>query len=296
MQVKRQPVSLCRFVGGCLMLLAGSALAETASTTIERPAADIEHAVAERMMPVSEEFSPASNASALTVRLATAERFAPYAFRNESGEWTGIDYDIVKKVFDLADVNLTLHDYPRARITLMLEKQQLDGLLTTTPYNDELMLSRMWRSHILYHSEVSVFGKKSELIGVIKLEEVLDASKYRLGILNNFGYRVPGHDLAARSNLISVHRDEQLVDLLLIKRIDMAVSEDISFIYAARHAKLFEQVTPVIEVASRPISVALLSDLVQAHPELTVRIDQAIREIKSSGYIDTIMVKYLSLE
>jgi ABC-type amino acid transport substrate-binding protein len=178
----------------------------------------------------------------------------------------------------------------------MLEKDLLDGLVSTASYNENDQLDMLWQSDRLYHSEVSAFS-----LVAFQPEHFLDKrflmnTNYRLGVLNEFSYMVDGTELALRDNLIKVHRDQQLVDLLMIGRVDLIISEDISFIYTARLSGKFENIKPVLEITSRPVSIALAKKVIDAHPDFVPKINDSILLLRKSGFIDSVIVKYLRLE
>lgn len=227
--------------------------------------------------------------------LATAEQFAPYAYQNDVGVWTGIDIDILTAVFKQAGIEFVVAGFPRSRITLMLEKDMLDGLVSTASYNENDQLEMLWQSDRLYYSEISAFSLNVFPSAKATEKGFLMNTHYRLGVLNEFSYLVEGTELAERDNLIKVHRDQQLVDLLSIGRVDLIISEDISFIYTARRSGKFASIKPLLEITSRPVSIALSRKVIEAHPDFADRINKSIIQLRKSGFIDAVIVKYLTL-
>ncbi len=230
------------------------------------------------------------------LQLATVIDFAPYAYQKSDGSWEGIDYEIIRTIFDGLQIGFSIRQLPRKRITKLLEEGGIDGLVSTTPYNVQDVLRHMWRSDTLYHSEVSAFGLRLRMFDKDVKSFFSNAGKYRLGLLREFYYVIEGHELTGRENVIRVNREEQLIELLMIERIDLALSEDISLIYKARKNGHFDNIKPVVEVASRPVYLALRRQVMERYPQLGLRINQKIETIVRSGFVDNVIVKYLTLK
>ncbi|WP_148212669.1 substrate-binding periplasmic protein [Hahella chejuensis] len=237
-----------------------------------------------------------SRAEDLHLTLAAAEEVEPYVYHSEDGETTGIDYEIVRETLTRAGVRFDLKSFPRPRITLMLGQGALDGLLTTTGYNDKDALNALWLSSPLYTSTVSTFIRKKKAA-----EEEAGVGNDRLkncrqvGVLRGFNYRFPSLDMTHFKSVVEVNGAEQLVKLTMYGRVDCAITEDITFMYQARRLGYFNDVTIVDEVVNRPVVIALSRQLVDANKGLDTRINQVIEDLKSRDVIDNIIIKYLSL-
>ncbi|WLQ13929.1 transporter substrate-binding domain-containing protein [Hahella aquimaris] len=231
----------------------------------------------------------------LHLALAAAEEVEPYVYHLEDGQATGIDYEIVYEALTRAGVNFELKSYPRPRITLMLGQGYLDGLLTTTGYNDKDALNAMWLSSPLYTSTVSAFvlKKKPETEGVVYADVLKNC--HQAGVLRGFNYRFPSLDMTHFNSVVEVNGAEQLVKLTMYGRVDCAITEDITFMYQARRLGYFNDVEIVDEVVNRPVVIALSRKIVEDNKGLDERINQAIEDLKSRDVIDNIIIKYLSL-
>lgn len=229
------------------------------------------------------------------IKLATVSDLAPYAYRSEDNAWQGIDFDIVQLVFERVGIQFDVYSFPRARVGLMLKSGRLDGILTTSGYNDEAILSQMWLSDTLYDSDVSLFSLKTHALMKQSFDvDDLLVSNYRLGLHRAYSYEIPAGLDKARQ--ISVHYDQQLVDLLEIGRIDMAIAEDISFVYSARMSGKFDMLAVVAEVSNQPIKMVLAKSVVAEDPDLPDKINQAISALRDEGKVDLIILKHLSLQ
>ncbi|MCP5163099.1 MAG: transporter substrate-binding domain-containing protein [Hahellaceae bacterium] len=231
-----------------------------------------------------------SNSPRTTLVLGTAENFAPYAFRDADGHWLGIDVEIARHLFP--DLEVKVVSYPRARLEMMTKYGEIDGLLSTSGFFNDNVNDFVVLSDAVYESEVSAFCLKIRAIPK-PLEVFDDTAGYRLGVLNGYSYSLGGHSIESHARVMHVQRDQQLIDLLKFGRIDIAVSEDISFIYRARLSNEFDIIKPVIEVASRPVSIALNKSIVASEPQLLKRLNTAIAKAVEDESIDQIILSYL---
>lgn len=229
-----------------------------------------------------------------TITFATAERFAPYAFLENNSTWQGIDYDILKMICIKLGIPFQVRAFPRPRISFLLDNGKIDGLVSTSPYSDTVRLKQMWLSDSLYSAETSAFAKKTFDAASVETAEKLFSSELRFGVIKDSGVARGITEVHADQHFIQVLRDEQLLDLLDIQRIDVAVSEDISFIYSARQTGKFDTVNLLVELTSRPVSIALKQSIVDEFPELPEKINKVIHEMKENGDIDNLIVNYLS--
>ncbi|OZG71216.1 amino acid ABC transporter substrate-binding protein [Hahella sp. CCB-MM4] len=233
-----------------------------------------------------------SHAEVRPLRLASAEDVEPYVYHQESGQVAGIDYEIVREVLGRASISFDLKSFPRPRISLMLQQGFLDGLLTTTAYNDQDMLETLWLSVPLYVSTVSTISRKDapksgsppEMIPCVKA-----------GILRGFSYRFPNLDISRFKNPVEVDSAEQLVKLTMYGRVDCAISEDITFMYQARKLHYFDDLQVVEEISTRPVVIALSRRIIEQNDGLGERINRLINEVREEDIIDNIIIKYLTL-
>ena len=231
----------------------------------------------------------------LPIKLATAENFFPYASGHQTQQWKGIDYDIALAVFKDIGIQFIPTALPRTRITRMLANKKIDGVLSTSAYNEALSLSKLWLSMPIYSSEVSVFSLKSRALEINDLS-FWNTGKHHLGVLKEYSYQKMNLVASEKINILEVSRERQLVELLLAKRIDLAISEDISFIYQARNLGYFDAIEPVFEISSRPVSIALTQSVIEQHPELPNKINRNITQLLDNGFIDSVIIKHLSLD
>ncbi len=233
------------------------------------------------------------SAEVLPLKLAAAEDVEPYVYHQADGNIGGIDFDIVREIMSRLEVEFRLLSFPRPRISLMLQQGFLDGLLTTTAYNDQGTLGDMWLSDPLYISTVSTIVRKdppptggaSDVLPCIKA-----------GILRDFSYRFPNLDLSRFKNPIEVDSAEQLVKLTMYGRVDCAISEDVTFMYQARRLDYFNDLKIVEEIGTRSIVIALTRRIIEQNPGLDRRINQAIEQVREEDFIDNTIIDYLTPE
>ncbi|MCP5170250.1 MAG: transporter substrate-binding domain-containing protein [Hahellaceae bacterium] len=233
--------------------------------------------------------------------LATSEDFAPYVYFSTSGELRGIDYDIVREIFRRLDIQLKVSLLPRRRITKMLLNGELDGVISTTSYNDATALQQMWQSQPMYQSSVVIFSSKNNTADLDKTyrnHQFLPTGGGKVGLLETFDYSPMGQNNVSNmtQNAIIVRTDSQLVKLLLSARISYAITEDISFSYQARKAGKLQDFNNLEEVFTRPVNVALHADIITRHPELTDKLNHTIDRLVKEDFIAKTIYQYLKLE
>lgn len=234
--------------------------------------------------------------------LATSEDFAPYVYLNEAGEFAGIDYEIVREVCKRLAIHLEVMLLPRPRISRMLSQGGLDGVVSTTSFNDPQVIPTLWQSTPLYSSSVGIFslksrqGKEGELVfqdGQFTLSEGV-----RVGMLEGFDYSPIGEPALThlKQNALLVRTDHQLVNLLIHKRIAYVISEEISFSYQGRNQGVFDGLTNEGEVYSRPVRIGLSRQRLRADPGLEDRINSVIETLNREQFIDRVIYQNLRLD
>jgi polar amino acid transport system substrate-binding protein len=240
--------------------------------------------------------------SVKSLLLATSEDFAPYVYVNHDGELSGIDYDIVRELCRRLNIQLKVMLLPRLRITKMLKQGELDGVVSTTSYNDVTELQKMWTSEPLYSSSVAIFSLKDASVDALK--GTYDNNQFtveggsRVGMLDAFDYSLMGETSLSniRQNAVTVRTDAQLVNLLLFERIAYAVTEDISFSYQARKLGKFDKVANIAEVYSRPVRIALNNSVINRQPGLEDDINRTIGAMIDDDYVANVIYQHLRLK
>lgn len=237
-----------------------------------------------------------------TLKLATSEDFAPYVYLNDAGEFAGIDFEIVQEVCKRLAIELEVMLLPRPRISRMMSLGEIDGVVSTTSFNDPDIVKTLWLSAPLYSSSVGIFMLKtaqpsgdSPLFqeGVFRLPKGV-----RVGMLEGFDYSPIGEPGLSelKQNALLVRTDHQLVNLLIHKRINYVVSEEISFSYQGRNQGVFDQLTNEGEVYSRSVRIGLSRKLLRSDPSLEGRLNSVIETLNQEQFIDRVIYQNLRLD
>ncbi|ARU55354.1 amino acid ABC transporter periplasmic protein [Oleiphilus messinensis] len=240
--------------------------------------------------------------------LAASEDFAPFVHVSSTGKMTGIDFEIIAELYRRLDISIKVILLPRPRITTMLLSGELDGVVSTTTFNDTLAFEHMWSSIDLYKSSVSVFTlksvsnyqsnptKNSIILAQIRSGKLLKNS--RIGMLNEFDYTPMGvHQLESLSKqTLFVRTDTQLINLLDMGRITYVITEDISFAYQARINNLFAKLEFIGEVFHRGVRTILRNELIRQFPALQTKINSTISSLVESDYIASTIYHNLRLD
>lgn len=126
-----------------------------------------------------------SRAGADCVLRVAWEPYAPYTFRDESGEISGIDIEVIKAVAEGIGCELTYRELPWARILLEVENGAVDISSSTslTPERARwAYFSRPYR-----RTEMALFVRRGESSShrLDSLTDIMD-SDFRLGVIDGY--------------------------------------------------------------------------------------------------------------
>ena len=77
-----------------------------------------------------------------SLSVAVVPNDAPYAFRDENGEWTGLDIDLARAVCDLLGAEFSVREEPKGELITAVRSGRADfgmGRLSETDENSELV-------------------------------------------------------------------------------------------------------------------------------------------------------------
>ncbi|MBU2709622.1 substrate-binding periplasmic protein [Zooshikella harenae] len=228
------------------------------------------------------------------IRLATVHEFPPYSFNTKENGLSGIDIEIITELFKQINKAYSIKPYPVQRAQYLVEKQSLDGMVTTTPYMTDKLSESLWRSDTLYTATVSIFINRQHKPA---LNQRLSHSKFcvSIGFLSSTSPKSVGLTQSDYLDVRLVQRLPQLVNLLVQDQVDCVIAEDISFIYQAKLMKKADQVFLLQELADRDSFITLNKNLAQQNPQLTKSINSTIAKLQKDQFIDDLIIKYLEL-
>lgn len=230
----------------------------------------------------------------------------PFAYLNEAGEPAGIYTEILAKAFERVEgYNVELRGYPWKRLMKLIEEGQVLGAYPPYFKPKERPWMSPYSEPILTERVVAYCNKNSTRVIEIESLDSWPESFYGLRIGNNSGFETPGPAFfeASRQGLIEVHEGSTLqnIKLLLLNRIDCYVNGELSIQHSFKSLvdkgmmveeskALFKAFTirendGFIGYAQNAMSYFYKADFVE-------KVDEAIKAMKTSGEIDSILKCY----
>lgn len=224
------------------------------------------------------------------VVLSTAEDFAPYAYQTSEQQWKGIDYEIVRHLFDILGFKIDIIPIPRARNKNLLETNQIDGVLSTAAFVSGISDYELWYSDTLYTTNVAAFSLVN--LSINQLSDWRQTAQLKNLIVGYIhGLEV---DLTNQSH-VQAYRDTQLLKLLILGRVHISISDELSFYYAARGNGVHEEIQYLDVVKTRDVSLGLSERFLEREKLDPLLINKEINKLKNKGVMDTAIIKYLSV-
>jgi polar amino acid transport system substrate-binding protein len=154
-----------------------------------------------------------------SIILAVENSWPPYA--NENG--SGISKEIIQTAYNSVNVKVEFIVVPYARAVLMAENGEVDGVFNVTKQKSTIDILNFGEAPILQASASFYYHKNSEM----NFNSVNDIPKeISVGVIIGYGY---GHNYQKNKDRfvkVEVSKQEQLIKLLMSKRIDMAIMYD----------------------------------------------------------------------
>ncbi|RDH43700.1 substrate-binding periplasmic protein [Zooshikella ganghwensis] len=228
------------------------------------------------------------------IKLGTVHDFPPYSFKKEGQTLSGIDIEVVSEVFKQLNMAYSIQSFPVQRAQYLVQKEKLDGMLTTTPYITDKLSNTVWRSHSLYRATVSIFIHQKNKPA---LNQRLSYPKFcfSTGFLSSTSPKAVGLTQSDFIDVRLVQRLPQLVNLLTQQQVDCVIAEDISFIYQAKLMGKADQIFLLQELVDRESFIVLHQRMTKKNPQLGHNINQVIANLQRNDFIDNTIIKYLDL-
>ena len=222
------------------------------------------------------------------VTLATIEYYPPYAFKNKSGDWQGVDVAIAKRLFESLGFSLEIVSMPRKRILRMVKSNKIDGILSNSLYKNMPLKPETWYSDALYETDVALFSLQR--VDSLAFNQIREEKGKIIGIIAGMDFDV------GKLGKIAVNAEERLLNLLFKGRIDYAVADELAFFYAARKAAVHQKIKLHHGISTRQVKIGLAKGfLSRQHGAFTDSVNQSISTLNSSGFVDITIANYLDL-
>jgi len=154
-----------------------------------------------------------------SIMLAVENSWPPYA--NEKGD--GISKEIIKRAYNSVNVKVEFIVAPYARAVLMAENGEVDGVFNVTKQKSTLDMLNFGKTPILQVSASFYYHKNSEM----NFNSVNDIpEEASVGVIIGYEYGDDYQKNKDRFINVQVSKQEQLIKLLMSKRIDMAIMFD----------------------------------------------------------------------
>lgn len=224
------------------------------------------------------------------------EPYGAYTFRNDEGEVTGIDIEVVKAVAQEIGCDVSFRELPWARILLEVEQGAVD-LSTSTSWTEErtawAFFSRPYRQ-----TEMALYVRRGEAQahGLEALTDIADGS-FRLGVID--GYFLGEAYSAALNDADFVANVEVAADYatnlrkLVHGRIDGFLVDDVTVLEdEARALGILDRVERhSLAIAGDDLHFMFSKRSVPA--QTVTDFDRALAKLLASGRIDAIVRQFL---
>lgn len=234
--------------------------------------------------------------------------YPPFSYVNDAGKPAGIYTEILTKAFQkIEGYSVEIKGYPWKRLMKMVEEGQVLGAYPPyywptkrpwmSPYSEPILTERV----TVYCNRKSL--PVSELQAPIRWPQ----SFYGMRIGNDAGFETPGPEFfdAVRNGLIEIHEGSTLqnIKLLLLNRIDCYVNGELSILHSVKKlvdkgfmvneskdllkAFTIRENDGFIGYAQKATNFFYKEDFIE-------KVDSAIKQMKASGEIDSILKSYES--
>ncbi|NVJ98408.1 MAG: transporter substrate-binding domain-containing protein [Alphaproteobacteria bacterium] len=216
------------------------------------------------------------------VRVGTITNNPPYVLENPSA---GIDLDLVAEAFARVGLKVEFHHAPLSRVQVLLETGKVDAM-TTFRTNDTLCTNSVVFSH--WHDGITV-PRDIEL----EVKTVQDLAGLRVGmfpgavkVLDNLS----DYDISSFAMAMTVYDRNQLIKVLLYRRLDAYIGDYWALDYA------FRQLAPD---TPKPYRLAVAFEptprrLCVRNAALVERFNQGVAAMLADGTPERVRGRYLS--
>ncbi len=229
-----------------------------------------------------------TNLQALELRILT-EEFPPFNYM-ENGKISGFSTEIVRAMLKESEISATIEMYSWAR-AFYLAKNVKNVAIYSMVRNDERENQFKWVGPI-YSSRGYVYRRRDRKD--IEISKIEDAANFKLGLIRDYAIAqklLAKDEFVADKNVFLVAREEQLILLLLRRRIELTIMTEPSLVYRAKQ----------MGVSINKLEKAFLMDETfgyigvnkQTSDTLVIRLNAALSRIKKNGTHQQIKRRYL---
>jgi ABC-type amino acid transport substrate-binding protein len=170
--------------------------------------------------------------SAKEVTLAVIADLKPLSYQ-KGRIWTGKDVEIANEVFKRLNWDVNYIALPFASMLRLISRGDVDGaagLLCSERRTERYQNIRF--SKTTYHTELSIFSLKQPHPAPV-FESLESFTEIPIGVTRGYTYG-DAFDLHPQIDSVEVENDEDLLNLLVNKRVTFIAAEDQTLLYQAR--------------------------------------------------------------
>lgn len=228
-------------------------------------------------------------ADAPTVIVATTGTGAPVTYKDEQGNLTGIDVDVVKAVGEKEGFKVEVIQVAWKDIFTGLEEKKYDIAVAGISWTEERN-SKYGMSDSYFFNPTSLAYKAESAIKPKSLNELGNA---RVGVLAGSSYEKLAQTLATKQ-IVPAEKGVDAFAMLVRGESDVFLHSNISLRYWQAN---YPDQKLEIQVVEKPdeISAQRVMALNKENTELLAKVNSGIAKLKAEGAVDKITEKHLAL-
>lgn len=225
-----------------------------------------------------------------TLEMATNANFPPYEYVVKDGEYAGVDIEIAKELSKRLGLTLNIHNMPFDSIIASVASGKVDIGLSGFTVTEERKKSINFSDTYAKSKQVIIVTHKSPIEGLKDLYD--EKSQFKVGVqLSTTGAIYFGDDIKNKklnSTMVEFHNGADAISALSSGKIDCVIIDSEpakSFIVANQGLKILET-----EYIEEEYAMVVSKD----KPDLLVKINKTLAEMKTDGTIEKILNKYIN--
>lgn len=215
------------------------------------------------------------------IKIATEGTYSPFSYHNEKDELVGYDVDIARAVADKLGVKVEFVEAPWDAMLAAFDAGKSDMVFNQVSITDERKKK--------YDYTIPYTASKSALIVHKDNDEIKEFSDIKgknsaQTPTSNWGKKA--QELGA--NIVTIDGFSKAVELIITKRADATINDDVTFYDYLKQ----KPDAPIKIVKNGDKSVKMAAIAKKGETDLINAVDSALKELKDSGKLKEISLKY----
>ncbi len=226
--------------------------------------------------------------SAETIVFGVLEDVPPFEYK-ENGELKGIDLEVGNEVAIRLGIEFKYQAIPWARIKKYLEDgTDIGGVLSM--FRLEKYFDIVDFTEHIFNSKICFFALKDNQM---QFSKMADLKGKKVGVIRGYTY-TPEFDAYQDMERIVCDSNDILVKLLEKQRIEIAVAEEVPFLFTAKKAGFQDRFREIHTLDANLTCMAFSKKaLGEKSKVMADRVSEIIRKMKEEGEIQKILDKYI---